>query len=274
MSPNVCYLLNILVFCSLLSAGFNITYPQSGDTVSIYHGIEQPGITMTWTYNATDDITIPLSIYYIEMGPRAEEVPSQIWRNVNITLEEFNIQTDFGVAPGYLIRVVRLSESWSVYFDLSFDGSDETETKTVTLSPSATTSREATLASSTTASTTLTTTQSTSVSSTPIPSEAESTFDTHTSNGGLGTGAKVGIGLGIGAAIIIGVIVGIFVMRLKRRHPHAINSEDNADSLPHNNGVKANPEARIKEEAPHELDGTNNMKFELPGHEAAREMVG
>ena len=78
---------------------------------------------MTWTYNSTDDITIPLSIYYIEVGPRGEQTPTEIWNGVNITMETFNIQTDFGVAASYMIRVIHGQEWYaSGRFDLSLTG--------------------------------------------------------------------------------------------------------------------------------------------------------
>ncbi|KAK2768834.1 hypothetical protein FQN54_000694 [Arachnomyces sp. PD_36] len=284
MSSHILRFLNILGFVAL-AAGFEITYPKPDDTVSVWNGAGEAGIPMTWTYNSTDDTSIPLYIYYIEVGPRGEEAPTKTWKDIDIKREEFNIQADFGIASSYMIRVIHgQNEYVADDFDISLTGNDDDESTPTTSSESSrTTTGSETSTAETETKSTPTATLITKPANTPTttsdptnPPDPTSTDEGDNPSGGLDTGAKAGIGVGVSAAAIIGLAAGFFFARSKKNRPEPVSEEKDTKTVPpHNAPAEVSADAEVakppeKQLQQQELDG--NQKYELPSNSPPSEL--
>ncbi|KAJ5768130.1 hypothetical protein N7533_000713 [Penicillium manginii] len=194
------------------------------------------------------------------------ESPEHVYDDLNITLGELTIDTQFQLAEGYYLRFIYANNYWETgSFQITMTGMS---TNTSDTSSSGSSDRHPTSGhSSTTPSTTESTGTGTSFlvpgTTRALGSEATATADTgrvSSSNDnydrGLSTGAKVGIGIGCAVAVIMG-IVGLSVLyRVKKKGNFQVPPEP-----------QDSPDFGSKK--PNESDSSQNILFEADGkHEA------
>ncbi|KAF7585591.1 hypothetical protein BBP40_010498 [Aspergillus hancockii] len=245
---------------------FAITYPQEGDTVPLWNGGAGSRIPMTWSYNSTDDIYIPLSIYFVQAGPH-EEVPDKAFENVNITSKAFDIDATFKAAAYFLVRVIHGQDYYeSGHFDISLSNrGSETESAGSSVTVTATLITVTTSAPS--ASSTSSEAESSSSSSVTSKSAAPSSY-IHTNSSHLDTEQKVGVGVGV--AVFIGLVAGLLFMYRRRRRTQTAVVHGQTD---HSIGPAELSVAEAQIQQRHELDGEGE-KRPLPVRATASEVPG
>jgi hypothetical protein len=201
-----------------LSPAFKINYPQSGDLVNVYNGLN----TM-WSYNSSDSILLPLTIQFVAASHR-EESPAYTSEDLNITIGIFTIETTFTLADHYLLRFIYGNNYYETgHFDLTVSELSKNASERLS---SASPLAQSTLLPSILV---LPATESTATGTSSLAQETHSPSDSkatanvtetpirsENSDDDLNTGAKVGIGIGCSAAVIIGM-VGFFILRRIRK---------------------------------------------------------
>jgi hypothetical protein len=236
---------------------FQITYPKKGDLVNVYDGL-----VTTWSYNSSDSILLPLTIYFVPITHHGESA-TYIRNDINITLGKYTIFTTFPVAEAYYLRFIYANNFWETgNFRIT---TSEQSTNASDTSSSASPSLYST-------SPTLWITESTAtVASSLTPGTKVSSSDENYDNG-LNTGAKVGIGIGCAAAAIIGIVGFLLLYRIKTKGKF---TPPEPPTLPSANSTKLNGssdawkvfEADGKHEAANipELPPDSYTRSELPG---------
>jgi hypothetical protein len=217
--------------------------------VSIFNGI-----TTTWSYNSTDDITKPLAIIFYQTLMQ-HTIEDDVGKNLNITLGTFNFKAPIEVVDVYtLLFRFDNSEYWVDSFNVSTSFSSTTiasrsasSTPTSAISPHTITMIQM---SSHTASIT----SVWNSSSTEAQSSVHATGLPH----GLGKGAVAGVAIGVIVAVAALVGCCIFLYRRVRKRSYLSTQEAAASSLDKGSAKRAS-----------EIDGKPVIVFELPGNHAA-----
>jgi hypothetical protein len=196
---------------------FQITYPKKGDLVNVYDGL-----VTTWSYNSSDSILLPLTIYFVPITHH-DESATYIQNDINITLGIYTISTTFPVAEAYYLRFIYANNFWETgnfritTSEQSTNASDTSSSASPNLySTSPTlwiTESTATGASSLTPGTIQALgSGGAATAATNQVSSSDENYDN-----GLNTGAKVGIGIGCAAAAIIGIVGLLLLYRIKKK---------------------------------------------------------
>ncbi|KAF7166706.1 hypothetical protein CNMCM5623_000250 [Aspergillus felis] len=272
------------------SNAFEVTYPKKDDLVNVYNGL-----VTTWSYNSSDSILLPLTIYFVPVS-HLDESATYIQDNINITLGRWTIFTSFPVAEAYYLRFIYANNFWETgnFMITTSEQSTNASDTSSSASPNL-------YSTSHRSSTTLWTTESTGTGTSSLAQETNRTATVASSltpgtiqalgsggaataatnlvsssnenyDNGLSTGAKAGIGIGCAAAAIIGIVGLLLLYRIKQKGKFPPPEPPN---LPSVNSTKLNGcsdarkifEADGKHEAANisELPSDPYTRSELPG---------